>query len=228
MPFNCPAWQWRWWRAIARSAIVGDGRGGVVIRVNRWRLGRVRARTTPRSTRPLQPPDETVSDSRRTAEDLPPNAAESARLQSFLPYLRKRVLEDGCGNAALLYQELREQGYRGSVRTVRRYVAPLRAGLVTLDLPPKPPSVRDVRRWITSDPDQLTDDDKAQLAAILDRSQPLAPWPAAVDTETADLPHLRSFAQGPRRDHAAVLNGLSLPCSSGAVEGETAKSSTSN
>ncbi|GAA3927125.1 hypothetical protein GCM10023085_05550 [Actinomadura viridis] len=57
------------------------------------------------------------------------------------------------------------------IPTIRRYVAPLRAGLDTPDLPPKPPSVRDVRRWITSDPDHLTNDDKDQLAAILDRSR---------------------------------------------------------
>ncbi|MFE3455877.1 ISL3 family transposase [Nonomuraea sp. NPDC059194] len=174
------------------------------------------------------------------------SASKPRHFRSFLPHLRKRVLEDGCDNAALLCRELREQGYRGSVRTIRRYVAPLREGLLTPDLPPKPPSVRDVRRWITSDPDHLTDDDKDQLAAILDRSQPLAvldqhvtafakmlihrtgerdldPWLAAVDTGTADLPHLRSFAQGLRRDHAAVLNGLSLPYSSGAVEGENCK-----
>jgi transposase len=34
-----------------------------------------------------------------------------------------------------------------------------------------------------------------------------------------DLPHLHSFASGLKRDHAAVTNGLTLPHSSGAVEG---------
>ncbi|MCW2940753.1 MAG: transposase family protein, partial [Actinomycetia bacterium] len=43
----------------------------------------------------------------------------------------------------------------------------------------------------------------------------------AVDAD--DLPHLRSFANGLRRDHTAVLNGLSLPYSSGAVEGRNCK-----
>jgi transposase len=46
-------------------------------------------------------------------------------------------------------------------------------------------------------------------------------WLAAVAAD--DLPHLRSFAAGLRRDHAAVLNGLSLPYSSGAVEGRNCK-----
>ena len=34
-----------------------------------------------------------------------------------------------------------------------------------------------------------------------------------------DLPYLHTFANGLERDHAAVLNGLTLPYSSGAVEG---------
>jgi transposase len=34
-----------------------------------------------------------------------------------------------------------------------------------------------------------------------------------------DLPYLRSFAVGLTKDHAAVVNGLTLPYSSGAVEG---------
>lgn len=34
-----------------------------------------------------------------------------------------------------------------------------------------------------------------------------------------DLPALHSFTRGLRRDHEAVVNGLTLPYSSGAVEG---------
>jgi transposase len=43
-------------------------------------------------------------------------------------------------------------------------------------------------------------------------------WIAAV--EDNDLPDLHSFTNGLKRDHAAVLNGLTLPYSSGAVEGQ--------
>jgi transposase len=38
-----------------------------------------------------------------------------------------------------------------------------------------------------------------------------------------DLPHLHTFANGLERDHAAVLNGLTLRYSSGAVEGNVSK-----
>ncbi len=43
-------------------------------------------------------------------------------------------------------------------------------------------------------------------------------WITAVQAD--DLPDLHSFATGLKRDHAAVLNGLTLPHSSGAVEGQ--------
>jgi transposase len=42
-------------------------------------------------------------------------------------------------------------------------------------------------------------------------------WIAAVEAD--DQPQLRSFTTGLKRDHAAVLNGLTLPYSSGKVEG---------
>jgi transposase len=47
--------------------------------------------------------------------------------------------------------------------------------------------------------------------------QNLKPWMAAVNAD--DLPHLHSFTRGIQRDQDAVTNGLTLPYSSGAVEG---------
>jgi transposase len=37
--------------------------------------------------------------------------------------------------------------------------------------------------------------------------------------ERDELPHLRSFAAGLKRDHTAVVNGLTMPYSSGTVQG---------
>lgn len=42
-------------------------------------------------------------------------------------------------------------------------------------------------------------------------------WLSAVSSD--DLPHLYRFVRGLDTDHAAVRNGLTLPYSSGAVEG---------
>jgi transposase len=90
-----------------------------------------------------------------------------------------------------------------------------------------------------SNPDNLSDEDKAQLNKILARCPELD----AVDTYVRDfaammrdlrgdrledwmrrvqndnLPALHSFVTGIKRDHDAVLNGLTLSWSSGAVEG---------
>jgi transposase len=135
-------------------------------------------------------------------------------------------------------------GHRVSRRTVRRYLQPLRTGLNIPQLPPPTPTVREVTRWITTHPDHLTDDEKDQLAAILDRSPHLATldqhvttfaeimvnrtgatqlknWLTAVEAD--DLPALHSFAKGIDRDLDAVTNGLSLPHSSGAVEGNVTR-----
>ena len=51
--------------------------------------------------------------------------------------------------------------------------------------------------------------------------QDLEGWLAAV--EASDQPELRSFAAGIRKDQQAVTNGLTLPYSSGKVEGTVNK-----
>jgi len=122
---------------------------------------------------------------------------------------------------------------------VRRYLQPLRAMLTAPVLPPPPPTVREVTRWITSHPGHLTDDEKAQLNSVTSRSTHLSATAAHVTAfaemmtgrhgehlpgwidavELDDLPSLHSFTRGIRRDQAAVVNGLTLAHSSGLVEG---------
>jgi transposase len=163
-------------------------------------------------------------------------------LDRFAPYLQQRW-DQGCTDAAQLFTEIQARGYRGSKRSARRYLQPLRATLTALALPPPPLTVREVTRWITSHPDHLTDEDKDQLSRVKDRSPQLSAtashvtafavmmtgrhgerlpgWITAVDA--ADLPHLHSFTRGIRRDQAAVTNGLTLAHSSGAVEGNVCR-----
>jgi transposase len=166
----------------------------------------------------------------------------SSRLDRFAPYLQQRW-DQGCTDAAQLFAEIQAQGYSGSKRSARRYLQPLRAALTAPVLPPPPPSVREVTRWITSHPDHLTNDEKARLGQVKARSSQLSAaaghvtafaeimtgrhgerlptWMAAVDLD--DLPHLRSFTSGIRRDQAAVTHGLTLEHSSGAVEGNVCR-----
>jgi len=178
-----------------------------------------------------------------TAEQVITGAVpRSSRLDRFAPYLQERW-NQGCTDAAQLHAEIQALGYRGSVRSARRYLQPLRAALTAPVLPPPPPTVREVTRWITSHPGHLTDDETAQLGQVKARSiqlsaaaghvtafaemmarrhgEHLPGWLAAVDLD--DLSHLHSFARGIRRDQAAVTNGLTLDHSSGPVEGNVCR-----
>ena len=108
---------------------------------------------------------------------------------------------------------------------------------------PAPPKVRHITSWIRRRPDNLGTGEQLQLTGVLAacprldalhhhvkafaemmtgrHGGRLDPWIAAV--RAGDLPHLHTFANGLERDHAAVLGGLTLPYSSGAVEGKVGK-----
>ena len=104
-------------------------------------------------------------------------------------------------------------------------------------LAPRPPKVRKVTGWIMSHPGYLTRSSHRQLAAILAACPELAAIQAHLTafadimtgrrgqdlekwiTTASSQPQLRSFSAGLRRDQDAVTAGLTLPWSSGAVEG---------
>jgi transposase len=160
----------------------------------------------------------------------------------FAPYLHERW-NQGCTDAVRLHAEIKALGYRGSIRTVRRHLQPLRAALTAPALLPPPPAVREVTRWITSHPGHLTQEETARLGQVKARSpqltaaaghvtafaqmmtgrhgERLLAWMTAVDLD--DLPSLHSFTQGIRSDQTAVTNGLTLAHSSGAVEGNVCR-----
>ena len=172
-----------------------------------------------------------------TAGPRPP----SSGIDRFAPYLHERW-NQGCTDATQLHAEIQAQGYHGSGRSVRRYLQPLRATLTAPVLPPPPPTVREMTRWITSHPGHLTDDEKAQLNSVTSRSthlsataghvtafaemmtgrhgEQLPGWIDAIELD--DLPSLHSFTRG-IRDQAAVVSGLTLAHSSGAVDGNVCR-----
>ena len=104
---------------------------------------------------------------------------------------------------------------------------------------PGPPKARDLASWILKDPGSRDDDQKTGLAQARERcphldalaghvtgfakiltglhGDRLDEWIAAVEAD--DQPDLHSFTRGLKHDHDAVLNGLTLPWSSGVVEG---------
>ena len=159
-------------------------------------------------------------------------------LDDWKPYLHQRWNE-GCTNVWQLFSEIRDRGYRGGYGTVRDYLQPFRALAAAPPARPAPPKVRDVTAWMLRHPDSLDDDEKAQLSQVRARcphldtlaghvtefasmltgrhGERLDAWIAAADA--SDLPDLHFSTTGIKRDYDAVLNGLTLPYSSGAVEG---------
>jgi transposase len=169
-----------------------------------------------------------------------------SKLDEFKPYLCRRWNE-GARNASALHAELLRQGWAGSAQPVRRYLAQFREAGAAAAPPPAVPKTRQVTRLLLTRPDHLQPDEQAQLAAIraqcphldslaghvsafaqmmtsLTGSAGLDAWLAAVEAD--DQPELHSFAAGIRHDKEAVTNGLTLPYSSGKVEGTVNKIKT--
>lgn len=165
-------------------------------------------------------------------------AGRPSVLDEFKPYLHERF-NAGITNVSALFREIREQGYRGSRGTVADYIAPFRPVGAAPPATTAAPKVRHVTSWMLHHPDDLDDDQQLQLKQVrtacphLDATanhvtefakiltnqggERLNEWMAAVDAD--DLPHLHRFVRGIRRDYDAVLNGLTMPHNSGAVEG---------
>jgi transposase len=159
-------------------------------------------------------------------------------LDRWKPWLRAQW---AAGNTSVtaLHAAVTADGYHGSYDTVRGYLTPFR--LAAPPRPPAPPQPRQVTGWITSPPGKLGSDQAAALAALTARCPDLAALHArvaafakiltgregkhALDAWLATAaagpaqPELASFAHGIRLDYQAVVNGLTLPWSSGRVEG---------
>jgi transposase len=161
-----------------------------------------------------------------------------SKLDDYKPFLHQRW-NSGCTNIGALHREITKLGYRGSYGTVYAYLRPFK-GLAAPPAVPAPPKVRHIASWILRDPATLDDDEQASLDAVRARcphldalaghvtefakiltgrrgEQQLDAWIARASA--GDQPDLRSFITGLKRDYQAVLNGLTLPYSSGKVEG---------
>jgi transposase len=128
-------------------------------------------------------------------------------------------------------------GYTGSYQQVRAYFRTKRLSTEPVSAPP--PSPRTVAGWILRHPDSLTEADQLRLNSVLvhcpelealtghvrsfaqilteRQEQRLPKWLNAVRDD--DLPGLHTLAAGIDRDRDAVIAGLTLPWSSGVVEG---------
>ena len=68
-------------------------------------------------------------------------------LDRYQPRLHRRWTE-GCHDAAVLHAEITALGYRGSLRTVYRYLQPLRAGTAHTALTPSSLKIGEVTSWL--------------------------------------------------------------------------------
>ncbi|MFF3190982.1 ISL3 family transposase [Streptomyces misionensis] len=143
----------------------------------------------------------------------------------------------GCTNAWTLWEETKGHGYTGGYGAVRAYLQPFRES----PTPPaaRPPSPRTVTGWILTHPDTLPESERLKLKSVLAgcpgldalnghvrafgkmftqfQGDQLPQWIKEVRAD--DLPSLHAFVNGLERDLAAVTAGLTLPWSSGVVEG---------
>ncbi|MEU9734826.1 ISL3 family transposase [Streptomyces sp. NPDC048002] len=167
---------------------------------------------------------------------LPPRRSTS--LDPYLDYLRQRW-EEGEHTATVLHQEIVAKGYLGHYQRVKMAIAPLRRGL-PIDTPgERPPSPRQVARWITTATTRRsphttealrrlfahcpeldrTHDLVRQFAAMLD-ARDAAPLPGWLEQLAASrLPALTGLAKALREDQPAVVQGITTPFNSGVNEG---------
>jgi transposase len=176
----------------------------------------------------------------RSTDDLIAKTEQRTHLvDPFTGHLHQRWHE-GERNATQLFREIQHLGYPGGELAVQRYLRQFRHGRSHAARPAgKPPTVRQVTSWIMTHPDELDRRDAAKLRGIrgrdadLDRltrhvrafaimmtgrhGDRLEDWITTVESDT--LTPLAAFAHNLRRDLDAVTHGLTLPYSSGPVEG---------
>jgi transposase len=167
-------------------------------------------------------------------------------LDPFRDHLERRWAE-GCGNARQLWRELVELGFAGRPSIVRVWTGRRRKADATSGTPSpgqapgprrwKPPSLHRLTRLLTTDPGEASGPDRLfrdrllaqlpDLRAAASAARRLAGLLrkestgelATVLEEMAGTP-LARFAEGLRRDAAAVQNALELPWTTSPVEGQ--------
>jgi transposase len=180
------------------------------------------------------------------AETFPERVKYPPRSQTtepFAEYLKKR-LREGCRNGALLYREIKAQGYKGGSATVRRLLRswkqqlPVRyqrlEGLPDFNSPAPRQAV-----WWMIKPEELESNQKEYIRELQNLSPEITsglklvkefqallagkqeekfdPWRLAV--EKSGLKELQNFSVGLMKDEAAVRAAMIHDWSNGQVEG---------
>lgn len=167
----------------------------------------------------------------------------TSHLDSHQSYLQHRI-DEAKGNVTIkeLREDLAERGQLVPYSSLRDWARTRLQWPVRPDAPAPPiaaPSVRTVVGWLTRHPDTLTHDEIQQFKVVpaacpeLDQAHQLVrDFAEMLTTRTgtllpewinmaraAQLPGITGFAGGLNSDLEAVVAGLTLPWSSGSVEG---------
>jgi transposase len=184
---------------------------------------------------------------RASCPDWRPGRATRSGMDRYREEVDRRIAE-GCTNAAELHRDLAARGCRLSYGSVRRYVTKRlaaagksRARVNAAKAPaPAPPSAKQLSfDWVCR-PEKRKDEQRArldgirghsaELSAALDLAdeftalirkhseETLTAW--LVSAEASSCPEIRRFAEGIRRDEAAVQAAVSERWSNGPVEGQ--------
>jgi transposase len=163
-------------------------------------------------------------------------------ITAYVPYLETRWME-GCQNSRVLWEGLRQQGYRGSHSSVRRFVQRYRTGRqrTSSSLPPivRTLSPRQAAWLLVRTPEQLSTEQEAYRAALCQVCPEIAvayelaqrfvlmvrhrqvseldSWLA--DAQVSAVSQIKTLAAGLRKDYNAVRAALELEWSNGPVEG---------
>jgi transposase len=155
--------------------------------------------------------------------------------------------QEGVHEAKHLYEEIRAQGFPGTVRIVQRFVQALAEKPKEITLPEASATERfsaNKATWLfIRDPGDLTTEEQTELALICQRSalaqetyqltqqfvtmlrlrrgQEFETWLSAV--EASHVSELCSFARSLLKDKDAVVAGLTLSYSHGPVEAQVQK-----
>src|SRR6266852_60875 len=162
----------------------------------------------------------------------------------YAPYLLARGPQ-GCRDVSLLWQEIRDQGFSGKIRTVYRFIRTLRQGPVELPAPSilDRVSVQEALWLLVRPVDVLKADERADLQELCQASQELSRLYTLVQSfgqivrkreghrlqdwkkqvAESGFSEVQRFAKGLERDKEAVLAGLTLVYSNGQVEGQVNK-----
>jgi transposase len=174
------------------------------------------------------------------------------RTDGFTDYLKERW-SAGCRDAMQLYAELQARGYSGSYYSVRRQLAQWRSALAPGDegQPPRPvpavmgrPSARRASWLLLLDEADREPQEQQSRGRLQERCPELrgaaklarefralvrghreSGWDARLSQACGpdSVKELRGFAEGLRRDEAAVRAALRLEWSNGQVEGQVSR-----